>query len=362
MNIRDRQFAAGLLGWVCAISAVVLQVGCETMPGDGMPPPGPIGGDFASATLLKLDAEGKVKLASALTGEKVDVYDLGPVSAGDRIMVSIVPAAGSVMDPIAALFDANEELFAVNDDVNYPAQLDSAIDDIVASDSPRFFLGVAKYQDEGGYEGNVQILRGQGVPVPLIQYVLLNFDGGTVNIPSEGGPITVDAFNAVDIDTAYAGDTNAIKVKIAQTVRQNFAPFNIEIVTSDEPAPPGDCRSTIFFGGSNSLKFGVAESVDQGNRDRCDDGIVFTNEFDDPFFPQPTTEGIGIAIGNVAAHEAGHLLGLNHVADVADVMDSTGTASTLLADQEFKTSVLVGQIFPIGKQNGPAIIRRVLPP
>jgi hypothetical protein len=183
-----------------------------------------------------------------------------------------------------------------------------------------------------------------------------------VDIPSEGGPITVGAFDSAEIDPAYAGDTNAIKVKIAQVVRENFAEYNINVVTSDEPAPPGDCRSTIFFGGASSLKFGVAEAVDQGNRDRCDDGIVFTEDFDDPFFPQPTTEGIAIAIGNVAAHETGHLLGLNHVGDVTDLMDSTGTASTLLADQEFKTSMLVEQIFPIGKQNGPVMLRRVLPP
>lgn len=337
--------------------------GC-TIPGlpDGSIPAGPIGSSFSTATLLKLDAEGKAKVGSALTGSKIDVYDLGPVSLGDRIIVTITPVAGSPLDPIAAIFDANEELFALNDDVDYPTRIDSAIDDVVAVDSPRYYLGVSKYQDTGSYEGTVQILRGQGAAAPQAQYVLLNFNGGTVNIPSEGGPITVGAFNAADVDAVYGGATAAIKAKIAEVVRQNYAAFHIQIVTSDEPPPPGDCKSVIYFGGSNDLKFGVAESVDQGNRDRCDDGIVFTNGFDDPFFPQPTVDGIGIAIGNVAAHEMGHLLGLNHVADVADLMDSTGTASTLLVDQEFKTSVLVNQIFPTGKQNGPAMLRRVLPP
>jgi hypothetical protein len=333
---------------------------CMEMPG-GVPM-GPIGSDFATATALKLDAEGKVKLSSSLTGSKIDVYDLGAVAPGDEVIVTITPAAGSMMDPIAAIFDVNEELFALNDDVDYPTRIDSAIDQIVHDASDHLYLGVSKYQDAGAYEGNVQILRGQAIPTPGAQFILLDFDGGTVTIPSEGDPIHVDPFNAADIDAAYAGETVAIKAKITETVRQNYERFHIQVVTTDEPAPAADCVSTIYFGSSNALKFGVAQTVDQDNRNRCDDGIVFTDGFSDPFFPQPTTEGIAIAIGNVAAHEAGHLLGLNHVADVTDLMDSTGTASTLLADQEFKTSVLVPEIFPIGKQNGPALITRVLPP
>jgi len=362
MKNRNRYVPVLSFRRMTAFWTLIALAGCTTLPGDGLPPGGPTGGDFPSATSLKLDDEGKVMLASSLSGEKFDVYDLGPVSAGDEIIVAIQPAAGSALDPIAALFDANEELFALNDDVNYPSRIDSAIDEIVREGSPRFYLCVSKYQEPGSYEGTVRILRGQVIPTPGAQYMLLNFNGGTVTIPSEGGPITVGAFDAADIDAGYAGQTSVIKAKIVETLRQNYTRFHIQIVTSDDPAPPTDCKSTIYFGGSNDLKFGVAQSVDQSNRNQCDDGIVFTNDFDKPFFPHPTAEGIGIAIGNVAAHEAGHLLGLNHVADVADLMDSTGTASTLLADQEFKTSVLVSQIFPTGKQNGPVLISRVLPP
>lgn len=363
MGFHRGRFVRISIRWAM-LSAALAAVGCPSVPGlpGGGIPTGPIGGSFSTATQLKLDSEGKVKLSSSLSGAKFDMYDLGPVEVGDRIVAAVAPAAGSTLDPILAIFDANEELFALNDDVDYPTRLDSAIDEVVREASPRFYLGVAKYQESGAYEGTVQITRGQPVPTPEAQYLMLNFAGGTVNIPSEGGPISVPPFDAADIDATYAGQTAVIKSKIVETVKKDYSRFHIQIVTSDDPAPPANCKSTIYFGSSNSLKFGVAQSVDQSNRNRCDDGIVFTDDFDKPFFPQPTTEGIGIAIGNVAAHEAGHLLGLNHVADVLDLMDSTGTASTLLAAQEFKTSVLVTQIFPTGKQNGPAMIRRVLPP
>jgi len=48
----------------------------------------------------------------------------------------------------------------------------------------------------------------------------------------------------------------------------------------------------------------------------------------------------------------GHLLGLNHVADIYDLMDTTGGASTLLLDQEFlRDSPLDSSVFPFGIQD-----------
>ena len=82
----------------------------------------------------------------------------------------------------------------------------------------------------------------------------------------------------------------------------------------------------------------------------------------DPVARRPSVDGIAVATGNGASPEAGHLLGLEHVAEVTALMDTTGTASTLLADQEFKVAPLDQSVFPIGEQDAPALLNKVIPP
>jgi Matrixin len=346
---------------------VCLGVGCPTgsIPGGNST----IGSTIATATPLTLDAAGKAVLSSTilsstLDGTKVDVYDLGAVSPGDRIILSVRPAAGSGLDPIAAVFDANHILFSLNDDAT-SGKVDSAIDDYIAIGGDHVYLAITKYffsNTGGAYEGEVEIRRGQTKPTLSQQVLLLNFDNGSVTILDEG-TFTYGVFDAADIDATYAGQTAAIKAKIIEVVKQNYAQFGINVISSDDP-PVNNANcvvSTIHFGAFSQTKFGIAQSVDDANRKRCDDGIVFTNDFDKPFTPKPSADGIAIAIANVAAHEAGHLLGLNHTTDITDLMDTTGSASTLLADQEFKTAALAPSIFPFGKQDGVAMLNRVIP-
>lgn len=323
-------------------------------------------GTFAGAQVLTYDAGGNAAISGTIVGNQADFYDLGPVSPGDRIIVTVDAAAGSSLDPTAAIFDANEELFALNDDVDLDAgQFGSAIDDVVAVGGPSYYLAVAKFflDNVGGpYQGRVRIERGGPVPSPPVQVLLLNFAGGPVTIDSEGS-FNLDPFDAADIDPVYAGQTLNIKNRIVEVVKENFTGTGLRIFSSDEnPGLTPGTFSIIHFGAFSPTKFGVADGVDQGNQDCCDDGIVFTFNFDDPFAAQPSVNGIGTAIGNVGAHEAGHLLGLNHVADVTALMDNTGTASTLLADQDFKTAPLSPSVFPLGMQNAPALLARVIPP
>ena len=287
------------------------------------------------------------------------------LSPGDHLVISVNPASGSSLDPVAAVFTSAGELLALNDDVDLNAgQLGSRIDEIVSAAGEHYYLAVARFYYDargGAYTGAVRVERGGEFPRPPVQYLLLQFGGGTVTLPGEG-TISVGAFDSADVDAAYNGQTAPIKAKIVETIRHDFRDTGLGIITNDDPLPSGPCTySTLYFGAYSATKFGLAESVDQGNRDRCDDGIVFTDDFDKPFAVQPTPDGLGVAIGNVAAHEAGHLLGLQHVADITDLMDNTGTASTLLADQKFKTATLSPSVFPLGSQNGPMILDRVVP-
>jgi len=344
-------------------SAWLLVAGCDlfypALPGGVAP-----GKDFDSAALLPLDAQGKAVISGNITSGKVDVYSLGPLEPGDRVIVSVRPAAGSNLDPIICIFNSQQEVFALNDDLDYAAgKVESYIDEVVTVADEPYYLAVSKFyfgDRSGAYVGDVEIRKGETIPTPAQQIVMLDFDGGVISIPGDR-TYTTGPFDSADIDAAYTGMTDQIKAKIVETVRQNFRNTSVVIVTTDDPAPP-ECTSTVFFGAFSETKFGVAQDVDAYNRDRCDDALVFTNNFDDPFNPRPSADGIGVAIGNVAAHEMGHLLGLNHVADVTALMDTTGSASTLLTDQEFKTAPLSITIFPTGKQNDMALLDRVLPP
>lgn len=345
---------------------VLLAVGTGCDPSTVLPGGPTTGGNsFKSAGLLTLDANGNAVISGTITGNDPVVFDLGKVTAGDRIIVAVEPATGSTLDPVIAVFDQNEELFALNDDVDLSAGLlGSAINDVVVAPGDSLFLAISKFSfnvEGGAYEGTVRIERGSVVPTPAVQTLLLNFAGGTATIASEG-TLTLVPFNAADIDSAYAGQTTTIKNRILQVMKENFSATGVQIFSSDQnPSLTPGTFSTLHFGSFSPTKFGVADGVDQGNVDCCDDGIVFTNMFDDPFATQPTVEGIAVAIANVAAHEGGHLLGLNHVADFLALMDNTGTASTLLADQNFKTAPLSPSVFPLGMQNAPAMLDRVVP-
>jgi hypothetical protein len=73
-----------------------------------------------------------------------------------------------------------------------------------------------------------------------------------------------------------------------------------------------------------------------------------------------TATELGTAIGNVTTHEVGHLLGLNHVDNYYDLMDTTGGAETFLYDQEFTTSELDSSIFAIGSQDSMMLLLETL--
>lgn len=345
------------------LSIVVLQFGCPPGSVPGLPTGGG-GTSFDTAALVSLSSAGKASIAGTITQGRVEFYDLGPCAVGDRIQLTVEAAAGSNLDPLAALFNAAGELYAMNDDFDLDTnRLESVIDQVVRTASDHFYLAVTQSSfgnTTGGYSGEITLTRGGTVTPPDVQYLVLDFAGGSVSIPNVGN-YNLTAFNASDIDSAYNGQTAAIKAQIVATVRENFQGFGMQIVTSDDPPPQSNCVSTLYFGAFSQSAFGMAESVDHDNANYCDDAIIFTDNFSDPFSSLPSVQGIGIAIGNVAAHEAGHLLGLEHTTDITDLMDTTGSASTLLADQEFKTANLHSSIFPIGKQNGILLLNEVIP-
>ncbi len=313
---------------------------------------------FEDALIAVLDGEGIGYLQGAIAelGD-LDVFDLGALQAGDHVIVDMNTMDGS-LDVSVALFDAEQCLFMENDDRQSTSrQLDSYVDEIVRHASDHYYLvvgasafaGTAAWST-GSYQATVTVSRNGQAPAPVRQTLLLDFDGGELDVPT----IPVDymePFDAGEISPLYDGKTELIKSVIVETVRENYAGLAVDVVTSDDPPPEGP-YSTVFLGGRNPIAFGISESVDHYNADLEDVAVVFTESFSPRAFTiPPTAEELGVAIGNIAAHESGHILGLNHVNDPTALMDAVSPADAFLMDQDFKKAPLSEQILPIGYQD-----------
>jgi hypothetical protein len=192
------------------------------------------------------------------------------------------------------------------------------------------------------------------------QVFLLDFDGATVDIPGDQ-IYNIPAFDAAEIDEAYAGETDALKQLIIDVFVARFGELDLLLFTTDDEDAPPEPFTRIVFGGLNPTIFGIAQDIDPYNAVPSDEAIVFANTFNPGVFGRVlSVEELGNAMGQVAAHEAGHTLGLYHVADVTDLMDTIGGPSTLLPVQTFRTSVLDKTVFPIGNQDSPLLLVETL--
>ena len=315
--------------------------------------------DFATATVLlprrddQLLLEGRI----AFRGD-VDVFAIGPRSVGDRILVGFHPTETG-RPATVAVFDDLERLVAV-----LHGQASGAAADVVGVTFRRnttdVFLAVSHAPDAiapGSYRLAVSVERDLGIPIAASQTILLNFGGATLATPLLDAQV-IAPFDAGEVAEEFAGQDLFFKQTIIDTVRENFAAFHVDVRNSDDAEPtPASGVSTIVFGSFSPIAFGASEGVDVLNRDRCDDGVVFTETFKPFAFGfSPSAEAVAVAMGNVASHEAGHLLGLNHVIDPTALMDELSPGVHLLSDQEFRRAPLAPSVFPIGLQDAALLL------
>ncbi len=319
---------------------------------------------FNNAQSISLPEESLIDIRGALSGTSdIDIYDIGPVSADEQITVAA--DCDLNLDLSAAVFDEEQRLLSCNDDRSWGVDTRPSLSVVARHDCEHCYVAIAASPAVSSAQGpySLRIIRETTTePAPRSQVIYLNFAGGSnVTLP-DGTVANIPAFDARNIDASYIGQTATMEASIEKHVKHHYARFNVQIISSTEVSSTPAGATILYFGLYNPELLGLADSVDEYNIDPVEMAIIFTDTFS-LFMPlSPTVEEMATSIANVASHESGHLLGLEHTADYDDLMDTTAPADALLTDQQFKTAPLYDAIFPIGQQDGVMLLTETVGP
>lgn len=302
-------------------------------------------GDGSTAT--DSSAAGLSEAAGRVAGNGVfRMIDLGPGHAGERWTLAN-SGPGFFSRFVVVLFDADYDLL-----IREVLSGSVVLEHLFRRDTDHVYLGVMSAASSPGGDFAYSVHRAQAdVPSPAAQTVWLNFAAGqNVSVHGRSG-ISFAAFDGAMLGERYIGQTTAIKASIVQAMREDYAPYNVTIITSDERGPPEPPYSVLHFGGDDSGLLGLADNVDRYNRNPSQNAVVYIRTFANYSVMELEPAEMGQMVGNVASHELGHLLGLYHTRDPSDVMDSTGSAWELATNQRFGRTPLEPSVFLTGMEN-----------
>jgi hypothetical protein len=140
-------------------------------------------------------------------------------------------------------------------------------------------------------------------------------------------------------------------------MKYDYKDLNVVLLDSTRQGPPSGPYSTLYVGNFNSKFLGLADNVDVNNAGLVQKAIIYAEDISLFEGLRPSAEEVGLALANIASHELGHLLGLEHAKESGDLMATAATARQVLeVDAGFLRSHLQPDVFPTGWQNGPALL------
>ncbi len=349
-------------------------VSVEGYNDDGQLPADP----FDSSSGIGVGSEGDYDLTLALIERDVDVYSF-ELKAGDIVGASVAGGGTrlELFDPSGVLrHGSNGDATSIHPNASPLPGGGNAVVSHVAEVAGLYYLGVSN--GSGSYNIALRVFRPvleSDVFGGSVQTLFIDFDGATIDPSIFGGPAGPRHMSPL---SAFLGDwgltpgdedavIDAILAAISESLESdllntgNNSNFGIQILNSRDHADPFGQRnvSRIIIGGTIAElgigTIGIADSIDVGNFEANETAIVLLDLLSADSGNPNSLNGItldpgatiidliGIGVGNIAAHEAGHFFGDWHTDQFnaqENIMDQGGNLANTLGlgpDEEFGT-------------------------
>ena len=332
------------------------------------------------------------------------IVDLGPLNRGDRVALSLVstPGYGQYYLPDTEfglmLLDTNQKITAWYEAL-YANAFFSLLPDleqfVLFTQDTNLLIGhsSAHYYvvADGAGSFNVKIEADADTPQSRQQRIYVRFDGGGAVAAGNQPPRAIPELDASDYNTFFAispgwndDDTTILKNVIMAKIQNIYTKYyvapgsanttsGIKIYSSDayDPEDIPLPYSTVYVGSSTPDGYlGIADYVDPYNSTTTGTAIVYATEIAEQgiggMFTNPTNNinDLGGAIGTIAAHEIGKLLGLRNTDDATDIMRGSSIHSvgdptiprTIKTNATVAASEQINDLDPIGIQDADRIL------